>query len=140
MVVVFGVGLVSTAALAQPPGATQPLPPLVESYRAQTIATDVVALVATFAIAGDREFAPIAIGAYLAGAPIVHLMHRRPSRAFGDLVLRCVPFGVAILAASGSHGYDGYGTVIVGGLGTALLVSVIDTGFLAAGDEPPPPP
>jgi hypothetical protein len=146
VVVVLGLGLVSTAALAQPPSATQPLPPLpqeplVESYRQATISVDIVAGVATVvAFADPRNVGPLAAGMYAFGAPVMHLLHHRPSRAIGSLALRAIPFGIGFLILDGGHkGYEILLPLIAGVFGSALAVSIIDSAVLAKGDEPPPP-
>jgi len=144
--VVVGLGFATATASAQPPAATQPLPPLpqeplVESYRLATVSTDIIAGLATVLAVGDpKNVGPVAAGAYAFGAPIMHLLHHRPGRALGSLALRAIPFGIAYLVLDGGHnGYEVLVPQFVGVLGSAITVSIVDSAVLAKGDEPPPP-
>src|SRR5690349_19725294 len=87
-----GVGLVTTTAFADPPGATPPSAPVAapeESYRFQTGALSGIALVSVIGTGGNRDaIGTVALGTYLFGAPIIHLFHHRPGRALGSLAMR----------------------------------------------------
>jgi hypothetical protein len=147
-------GLATTAAFAEPPGVTpqrMPVPdqPLVESYRLQTAIADGVALVTLAATHDASAGATFGVGTYLLGAPIIHLLHRRPGRALGSLALRAgLPLGAALLLEA-SHknscpssstqcdDLSGLGLFVGGIIGGAVVASVLDTALLAKGDDPP---
>lgn len=151
-------GLASTAAFAEPTGVPSqpqpvPEPPLIESYRLQTALADGAALLTLAAGAGssDSSTFKLGIGIYLLGAPIVHLMHHRPSRAFGDLALRAAIPAAATLLLLSAHrdpcsspganyrctDWGALGLWAVGLIGGATVASVLDTSLLAKGDDPP---
>jgi hypothetical protein len=154
-------------AAAEPPGLTvappglAPVvelpapPPLEPSYRGQTAIVDGVAL-GLFFIAistNDEPVGYLSLGAYVGGAPLVHLAHHRPGHAAGSLALRVgLPFVGGLLGeklgeqtqcsgindgtcASGGR-YERMGLGIIGGMIAAM---VIDTAVLAKGDEAPAP-
>jgi hypothetical protein len=87
----------------------------------------------------------MALGTYLLGAPIVHATHHRPGRAAGSLALRAgLPIlGIAIGLKSvhtcnGDVCDEGPGAApILGMVAGMIAASVIDTAFLAKGDEAP---
>jgi hypothetical protein len=151
-------GLASTAAFAEPagvPSQAQPMsqPPLIESYRLQTVLADGAALLTLAAGAGssDSSTFKLGVGIYLLGAPIVHLVHHRPGRAFGDLALRAgIPAAATLLLVAAhtnpcsspdaNYRCTDWGALAVWGIGLiggATLASVLDTSLLAKGDDPP---
>ncbi len=147
--------MLCTRVHADPPGMTPPIvpppadQPLVESYRLQTGLADTAALLLMTAGVHDGSVASLALGTYVLGAPLVHLAHGRPGRAAGSLALRVgLPVVAAALLASSQRSScpstddtcddDGeIGAIAVGLLGGMLAASVIDTAFLAKGDDPP---
>lgn len=159
--VVAGLVIASATASADPasltpPGMTPvleplpvaPQPQLVQSYQLQTLAVDGIAaatLLATAASANSRtagSLGELALATYLLGAPVIHAIHGRPGRALGSAALRVgLPLITAelLVAAKGcSCDDDGdIGLILLGGLGGALAASIIDTAFLAKGDDPP---
>ncbi|TMQ06632.1 MAG: hypothetical protein E6J90_45680 [Deltaproteobacteria bacterium] len=147
-------GLGSTAAFAEPPGATPQSTPasgeLVESYRFQTAAIDAIALATALGtVRNPGAFGEFALGTYLFGAPIIHLVHHRPGRALGSLAMRAgIPLAMGLLLASmhtnscpadstQCDDYGAFGLALVGMIGGAVVASVLDTAYLAKGDEPP---
>lgn len=95
----------------QTPAAAVPEPPLVRRwYGWQTLVTDGVAvgLFAFAKAAGDNSAAVVvgglgALGAYVLGAPLVHVGHRRYGVAFGDLGIRIAAPVLFALVALLSH-------------------------------------
>jgi hypothetical protein len=147
-------GLASTAAFAEPPEVTpqlKPVPdqPLVESYRLQTAVADGIALLTLVAAHDQSVTGEFGFGMYLLGAPIIHIIHRRPGRALGSLALRAgIPLTAALLLASSHQNscpsdstqcddLSGIGLAAIGLIGGATLASILDTAFLAKGDDPP---
>jgi hypothetical protein len=135
--------LLTATAFAEPPGlapAAEPPPAseasLVESYRAQTLMGDGVAVLASLLMTTSTNMqtqealGTLAAGAYLFGAPAAHLLHHRPGRAIGSFVMRAgIPLVAALLLARGYHSS--------GAIGGGIVASVIDNAFLAKGDERP---
>ncbi|HTR53326.1 MAG TPA: hypothetical protein VMJ10_21680 [Kofleriaceae bacterium] len=88
------------------------------------------------------------IGVYLVGGPVVHGLHGRLNRAFGDFLMRAAPVALGLIVAGNSdcaaQDDDGCWTsangralegVMVGTAG-GLAAAVYDTWVLARGDEP----
>jgi hypothetical protein len=137
----------SVPAFADPPGLTEPTPapaPAVESYRLEVFALDAGATVAL--VAGNRNSAVVglALGTYVLGAPILHLMHGRQGTAMVSLGLRVgLPLLVGMIgsrAFADSSDPDSDGPIAGAALGVmtgAVTASAIDIGALAAGDERP---
>jgi len=158
----IAVAVWATAASADPPGLT-PLvepaapataEPVVASYREQTAASDAAAVGLLFVAGGAKtvQLIPVALGTYFLGAPVIHLVHHRPGRAAASLALRVgLPILGAMIGAKTYHSScsphdvecDDVGpevNEVLGVLGGALAASVIDTAFLAKGDEAPARP
>ena len=147
----------SSVALADPPGETAPTARPVESYRLQTAAVDVAAVALLAAglecahACTDSSSTPwllAGIGVYLVGAPVVHGLHGRLNRAFGDFGMRAAPVVLGLIVAGSSNcapqDDDGcwteangraYEGILVGTAG-GLAAAVYDTWVLARGDEP----
>ena len=148
-------GLFSATVWAEPPGLTPPDPPLVDSYRAQTLAADGIALLG-FALAfkandGHTQgtLLTLAVGTYLLGAPVIHLEHHRPGQAIGSLVMRAGVPALTTLLIMATYkdpcppepercdDYSELGWLALGLIGSGLAASAVDSGVLAKGDEPP---
>jgi hypothetical protein len=146
--------LVATAH-ADPPGMTAPTASPVDhgdidSYRLQTAMSDAAAL-AMFVIAAKSEdgdaTATIGLGIYVAGGPIVHLIHHHNGRAVASLALRvALPFlagAVGAGIASGNCGGDcndpfaALGGAVIGAVVGAGAASAIDIGYLSRGEDGP---
>jgi len=154
-------------AAAEPPGMTVTPPglaPVIElpapvalepGYRNQTAIADGIG-VGLFLIGISTQSDPVGylwLGTYLGGAPLVHLAHHRPGRAAGSLALRV---GLPILGGllgdklgtqpgcsginDGCSSSDRTERMLLGALGGMVAAMVIDTGFLAKGDEAPARP
>jgi hypothetical protein len=147
--------LVATAH-ADPPGMTAPLapgPPVDQdtgSYRLQTALCDVAALT-MFAMQSHSDgdaAGTIGLAMYVAGGPIVHLIHHHNGRAVASLALRValplVAGAVGAAMASGNCGGgdcdDGFaelGGVIIGAVVGMVGASAIDIGYLSRGEDAP---
>src|SRR6185436_20181890 len=117
---------------------------LVESYRLQTALADGAALLTMAAGSGDYSSSmfKFGIGIYLLGAPIVHIVHRRPGRALGSLAMRAgIPLTATMLllwahenpcshTSSRCTDWTAFGLSFVGLIGGATLASILDTSFL----------
>lgn len=151
--------LVPAIATAEPPGLTPPAAPLapqgdqplVESYRAQVVAADALASLASLAAAHTHTpgVGVIGLATYVLGAPLVHLAHGRGTRALGSVALRVgLPLAtVGVIAATRHPDCSAsadvcddadLGALMIGLAGSLVAASVIDAVFLAEGDEPPP--
>jgi hypothetical protein len=136
-----------------PPGMTPalepPAPALEPSYRGQTALVDAAA-VGLMVLAGstnNQGLADAGLGTYLLGAPIVHYAHHRPGRAAGSLALRVGLPVLGVIVGVKTHSCGGAGPdlcdegpgaeAVVGLLAGMVAASVIDTAFLAKGDEAP---
>jgi hypothetical protein len=146
--------LVASTAAADPPGltpVTEPAPApteLVESYRLHVVAADLLALgMAGFSSSSQNDaLGKWALATYAFGAPLVHAFHGRAGHALGSAALRIgLPLATAYLLAQTHHGCnsetcddDGPIGEVILGLGIGVLgASIIDTAFLAKGDDPP---
>jgi hypothetical protein len=147
--------LVATAH-ADPPGMTAPAAPPIDhgdadSYRLQTAAADAAAL-AMFVIASKSEdgdaAASIGLGMYVAGGPIVHLIHHHNGRAVASLALRVVlPVIAGAVGAGIASGrcssqdcddpFAGLGGALIGAVVGAGAASAIDIGYLSRGEDAP---
>ena len=158
----------TSAAHANPPGLTPPgleepppppnaQPPApsnqpAQSYRTMTFAADAAAVGMLFlAIDNENEdLAKLSLGTYLFGAPLVHVVKNRPSRALASLGLRVgLPIlggmlGEAMHEEPECYEYDYCGDyyegpsdeAVLGIVGGALAAMVIDTAYLAKVDPP----
>lgn len=102
-------------------------------YGWQTLATDGLALGSGIVGASTDTGAlgTFALGTYLVGAPIVHLAHDAPGRAFGSLALRAGLPAAGLLAGCQLDQDDG----MFGCLGGAALGVVIGMGAAIAIDS-----
>jgi hypothetical protein len=164
-IAVLVVALSTGVAAAEPPGATpvysppgmtpslEPAaPPLELGYRWQTALSDgaAVGLFMLGASSNSSGLADAGLGTYLLGAPIIHLSHNRPGRAAGSLALRLGLPILGVMVGLKSHAHscpngdicdEGPGAeAVLGLLGGVVAASVIDTAFLAKGDEAPARP
>ncbi|HEX8108422.1 MAG TPA: hypothetical protein VF516_11875, partial [Kofleriaceae bacterium] len=141
--VVAVIGLARTAAFADPPGMTPPVPPapqdpVVAPYYGLTLAADGVALVTAMAAlgGGDSEsrtrLFQIAAGTYVLGGPLLHVVHGRPGRAAISLAMRVgLPVVAAGLLSSGHDGWDALVPFLLGAVGGTLTASIVDAAVLA---------
>ena len=148
-----------TSPLDVPPTAEQS-PTQSRWYGYQTLATDGAALAFGGLSAGTdgrtpREiFGTLALGSYLAGAPIVHLSNGHPLKALASLGLRAAaPVGAGLVggiigaAAATNDGFLGNlgGTIegmAIGVMVGAVAASALDAAVIARDtvpNEPPPP-
>jgi hypothetical protein len=148
--------LVATAhaARADPPGLTTPAAtePAAEqdngSYRLQTALCDVAAIT-MFAMQSNSDgdaAGTIGLAMYVAGGPVVHLIHHHNGRAVQSLALRVVLplIGAAIGSALGKgacsaecdNDSDIAGAAF-GVIGGAIAASAIDIGYLSRGEDAP---
>jgi hypothetical protein len=163
-IAVLVVALSVSIAAAEPPGATPvysppgmtpvfepPAPALEAGYRFQTALADgaAVGLFMLGASSNSSGLADAGLGTYLLGAPIIHLSHNRPGRAAGSLALRLGLPIIGVMVGIKSHHScpnndicdEGPGAeAVVGLLGGVVAASVIDTAFLAKGDDAPARP
>jgi hypothetical protein len=117
-------------------------------YGEQTLLVDGASLALGIAMVGagaDGEGAAVLVGGYLFGAPLVHLSHDHPGKAFGSLGLRLgLPLaGAALSCLGGGCDYRGEDTgaavggaiLVVGGavLGAAVAIT-IDSALIANED------
>lgn len=148
----------ATAARADAPGMTAPVTSApvdqgdTDSYRLQTALCDAAAL-AMFAMAAKSEdgdaAGTIGLGLYVAGGPIVHLIHHHNGRAVASLLLRVgLPMVVGAAGAglaSGSCnngddddcGFAALGGAVIGAVVGAAAASAIDIGYLSRGEDAP---
>ena len=133
-------GVTPSQPLAQPAQPTDDAP--VDSYRWQTAAADgltIALLVGATKSASNHDqdsFARLALINYGLTVPIIHAAHGRPGSALGSLALRCA-LPLAGMYLLGSKDDDEGTSMIAGfmlGVGAAM---VIDTAWLAKGDEVP---
>jgi hypothetical protein len=133
-------------AAAEPPAVATPVapPPGEPSYRFQTATVDGIAIgLMTLALSAKNDGAAyLGVGTYLLGSPIVHIVHDRPGRAAGSFGLRVLlPFVGGMIGdkQGGCHGDvcdTGYSAL---GVFTGMVAAtVLDTMWLAEGDEAPP--
>jgi hypothetical protein len=149
--------LVATAH-ADPPSMTVPLAPPpaaadqgdTDSYRLQTALCDVAA-VAMFTIAAKSEdgdaAADLGLAMYVAGGPIVHLIHHHNGRAVASLALRVAlpvvvgAVGAALASGQCSNdddcGFAALGGAVIGGVVGAAAASAIDIGYLSRSEDAP---
>jgi hypothetical protein len=146
--------LVATAH-ADPPGMTAPVaspvePGDIDSYRLQTAMSDAAAL-AMFVIAAKSEdgdaAADLGFAMYVAGGPIVHLIHHHNGRAVASLALRVAlpvvagAVGAALTSGNCSNdddcGFAALGGALIGAVVGAGAASAIDIGYLSRGDDAP---
>jgi hypothetical protein len=163
-IAVLVVALSAGVAAAEPPGSTPvylppgmtpalepPAPPTQLGYRWQTALADGAALsmVVLGASSESGSLVDMGLGTYLFGAPIVHLSHNRPGRAAGSLALRLGLPILGLMVGIKSHTChaspdlcdEGPGAeAVIGLLGGVIAASVIDTAFLAKGDDAPARP
>jgi len=139
---------IARTAAAEPPAVATPIataPPAGEpSYRLQTATVDAIAIgLTTLAASAKSEGAAyLGVGTYLVGSPIVHIVHDHPGRAGASFGLRVLlPFIGGLIGdeQGGCHGdvcdsgYPGLG--LFAGM---VAATVLDTMWLAEGDEAPP--
>jgi hypothetical protein len=150
--------LLAAVAHADPPGMTAPLaaPATVDqgdadSYRLQTALCDVAAIVmfATAAKSDDANAAgTLGLAMYVAGGPIVHLIHHHNGRAAASLLLRvALPLVVGAVGAgvASGHcsnddddcGFAPLGGAVIGAVVGAGAASAIDIGYLSRGEDAP---
>jgi hypothetical protein len=144
--------LVATAH-AEPPGMSPTAPaaeqPDADSYRLQTALCDAAAL-AMFAMGAKSEDSAaatsIGLAMYVAGGPVVHLIHHHNERAAASLALRVVlplitgAIGGAIGKSGCDNGCDNDSDIAGAALGVisgAIAASVIDIGYLSRGEDAP---
>lgn len=129
------------AQLPQSPAVDDDLP--VESYRLQTLVADgatyaflLVGTKLSHDVRASEDVWKIGALSFAVATPFVHLAHGRPGRALGSLGLRLVvPFAGALLLEGGDD--EGVGAAAGFVLG-AVAVSILDTAWLAGGDDPKP--
>jgi hypothetical protein len=150
-----------------PPGMLAPLPLVdrpytqarpTDSYRAQTLLAD-VAVVGVFLLASKNDSgnaAWLGVAGYALAAPIIHLAHHHGSRAAASLLLSAgLPIlggviGNKLAQSSSSTCYDGYdycdgnadGQIAATAFGVLIggvTASIIDTAYLARGEDAPTP-
>ena len=164
-IAVLVVALSVRVAAAEPPGVTvappgltpvvelPAAPPLEPSYRSQTVIADGIAmgLLVIGVKTNNEAIGYLSLGTYAGGAPLVHLAHHRPGRAAASLGLRVgLPILGGILGDKLGNQHrcsgdvcdvDERGVLIaLGLLGGMAGAMVIDTAFLAKGDEAPARP
>jgi hypothetical protein len=139
-------------ARADPPGMTEPAappPPDAGSYRFQIAAADLTAIgLGLLGRAGDSDaFTGAALGMYIAGGPIVHLIHHHTGRAAASAALR---IGLPIVAGVVGSAIDrsqctgdcgdvpGLGGALIGVTLGAVTASAIDIGYLSRGEDTKP--
>jgi hypothetical protein len=145
--------LMVATAHADPPGMTSSAAPAeqgdTDSYRLQTALCDAAAL-AMFAMAAKSEdssaAASIGLAMYVAGGPVVHLIHHHNERAAASLALRVVlpliagSIGAAIGKGECDNGCDNDSDIAgaaLGVIGGAIVASAIDIGYLSRGEDAP---
>jgi hypothetical protein len=149
-----------------PPGMLSPLPLVdrpytqarsTDSYRAQTLLAD-VAVVGVFLLASKNDSgnaAWLGVAGYALAAPIIHIAHHHGSRAAASLLLRVgLPIlggviGNKLAQPSSSDCYDSYecddnadGQIAATAFGVLIggvTASIIDTAYLARGEDAPTP-
>ena len=139
------VALARVAAAEPPALVTPPDPPAGEpSYRFQTATVDGIAIgLTTLAFSARNDGAGyLGVGTYLLGSPIVHLAHDHPGRAAGSFGLRVLlPFIGGLIGdkQGGCHGdVCDSGNAGLGLFAGMVAATVLDTMWLAEGDEAPP--
>jgi len=172
-VAVVVLAVISRVASASPPGLTEvtppgltppggeltppPVPPRVESYRAQTLVADGIAaglMITAFDVDNDSSaaLAKLSIITYVFGAPLVHLTKDRGRRALGSITMR---IGLPIVGGMLGHAmaakptceayYDSCETELYteelayGVLAGVIAASALDAIYLAKGDPPAKP-
>jgi hypothetical protein len=133
-------------AAAEPPAVATPAPPPPgePSYRLHTATVDGIAIgLMTLALSAKNDGAGyLGVGTYLLGSPIVHLAHDHPGRAAGSFGLRVLlPFigGMIGDKQAGCHGdVCDSGNAGLGLFAGMVAATVLDTMWLAEGDEAPP--
>ncbi len=111
-------------------------------YGWQTLTADGLALGIGVVGAGTESttLGHVALGSYLVGAPIVHLAHDEPARAFGSLALRAGLPAAGLLAGCQLDDDPGFlGCIGGAALGTLIGMSAaiaIDSAALAWSDTP----
>ena len=129
---------------AEPPGATPPSEPVTTSptidtsYRLQIVAVDAGVVAALALGSATHTTGGLALLTYLAGAPIVHLIHDQPGSALASAGLRVgLPVIGAVLGSSigrASNHPDSDATIAGAALGAVIGVvaaSALDIGVLA---------
>ena len=139
---------VATPVPTEPPAVATPVPAEPPSgepgYRLQTATVDAIAIgVTTLAAAARSDGAGyLGVGTYLLGSPIVHIAHDHPGRAAGSFGLRVLlPFVGGLIGdkQGGCHGdVCDSGDVGLGLFAGMVAATVLDTMWLAEGDEAPP--
>jgi hypothetical protein len=145
---VLAIAALARVAAAEPPAVATPTPPDPPagepSYRFQTATVDAIAIgLTTLAFSAKSDGSGyLGIGTYLLGAPIVHIVHDHPGRAAGSFGLRVLlPFigGVIGDKQGGCHGDAcDSGNAGLGLFSGMVAATVLDTLWLAEGDEAPP--